>query len=345
MSATTQTTPPLFLIQSKVDQSDWVLTVKGSGSSRYVRLNHNSADESQLWLREEDAARGGFFLRNPFLDLCLRAGSSQGGGVTMAAKTMSDAELIWRKEGDADWGCLNKLSDWEQKLNIAGDGPYDDNSSIVQYEYDRGSDHEMWKLVQYEPNFGSTDVVYNEQSKAVVLGDPISAAVTNIENSSTTASVTTSVTLRTSVQKTMTHSVSDQTQHALTVAQKFGGKFSIDKVFEVSEEGSVTATRTTSRTVGDQTSNAETIDVSVSANVVVPAGKSYDVTLMVRHCTLTVPYTATITRRTVSGGAGTSYQINGTYQYTSAYRYDLKVTDKATQATVTNAVSQVAVQQ
>jgi hypothetical protein len=34
----------------------------------------------------------------------------------MAAKNMGDAEFIWRKEEGDNWGCLNKLSDWEQKL-------------------------------------------------------------------------------------------------------------------------------------------------------------------------------------------------------------------------------------
>ena len=68
--------PTLYVIQSKINSSDWVLTVKGD-SNYSLHLNHNTVDPRQLWVREEDAARGGFFLRNPFLDRCLRAGSSQ----------------------------------------------------------------------------------------------------------------------------------------------------------------------------------------------------------------------------------------------------------------------------
>src|SRR4030081_3367104 len=129
------------------------LTVKG-GSNYSLRLNHNTVDQRQLWVRQDDKGRGGFFLRNPFLDLCLRAGSSQGGNVTMAKKSMDDPEFIWVKERGDDWGCLHKISDSEQKLNVGGNGPYNENTPIIQYEYDKGSDHELWKLVQYDPEFG-----------------------------------------------------------------------------------------------------------------------------------------------------------------------------------------------
>jgi hypothetical protein len=95
-------------------------------------LNHNTVDQRQLWVREDDKGRGGFFLRNPFLDLCLRAGSSQGGNVTMAKKSMDDPEFIWVKERGDDWGCLHKISDSEQKLNVGGNGPYNENTPIIQ---------------------------------------------------------------------------------------------------------------------------------------------------------------------------------------------------------------------
>jgi hypothetical protein len=57
----------------------------------------------------------------------------------MAKKSMDDPEFIWHHEqGDDNWGCLNKHSDSEQKLNVRGDGPYDENTPIIQYGYDKG---------------------------------------------------------------------------------------------------------------------------------------------------------------------------------------------------------------
>lgn len=338
--------PTLYVIQSKINSSDWVLTVKGDSDNKYnLHLNHNSVDPRQLWVREDDAARGGFFLRNPFLDRCLRAGSSQGGQVTMAAKNMGDAEFIWRKEQGDNWGCLNKLSDWEQKLNVAGNGPYDENTSIIQYEYDRGSDHELWKLVQYDPNFGPTVVAYDEGGQHLALGAPIVADVTNLDNRSSTARLNATVTLHTTTQKTESHSVSDTTQNTFSVAQTFGAKFSVEKVFEVSESGTVTSTQSTSRTIGDQSTVSTAIDISASANIMVEPGKNYNVSLMARHCTLTVPYTATVTRRSVDGKPGASYTISGTYRYENAYRYDIVVVDASSGAAVPQAVSSPTIQQ
>ena len=335
--------PTLYVIQSKINSSDWVLTVKGD-SNYSLHLNHNTVDPRQLWVREEDAARGGFFLRNPFLDRCLRAGSSQGGTITMASKSMGDAELIWRKEQGDDWGCLNKLSDWEQKMNVAGNGPYDENTPIIQYEYDRGSDHELWKLVKYDPNFGPAVIIYEEGGQHLTLGDPITADVTNLDNRSSTARLNSTVTLRTTTQKTETHSVSDTTQNTLSLTQTFGAKFAIDKVFEVSESGSVTATQSTTRVIGDQSSVSDTIDISASANVMVEPGKNYNVSLMARHCTLTMPFTATITRRAIDGKPGASYTISGIYRFENAYRYDIVVADADNGAKVSQAVSSPTIQ-
>lgn len=335
--------PTLYVIQSKINNSDWVLSV--TGDNTYVHLDHNTVDPRQLWVREDDAARGGFFLRNPFLDHCLRAGSSQGGRVTVAAKSMGDAEFVWRKEQGDNWGCLNKLSDWEQKLNVAGNGPYNENTPIIQYEYDRGSDHELWKLVQYDPNFGPTTVNYDTGRQHLVLGEPITADVTNLDNRSSTARLNATVTLHTTTQKTETHSVSDTTENTLAVALTFGAKFSVEKVFEVSESGTVTETQSTSRTISDQSSVSTTIDVSASANIMVEPGKNYDVSLMARRCTLTVPYTATITRRAVDGKPGATYTITGTYRYDNAYRYDIVVVDVGNGTPVPHAASAPIIQQ
>jgi hypothetical protein len=334
----------LYVIQSKIGGSDWVLTVKGD-SNYSLRLNHNTVDQRQLWVREDDKGRGGFFLRNPFLDLCLRAGSSQGGNVTMAKKSMDDPEFIWVKERGDDWGCLHKISDSEQKLNVGGNGPYNENTPIIQYEYDKGSDHELWKLVQYDPEFGPTDITYDLTHRTVTLGDPIAAATTSVANRTSAGKTTESATLRVSAQSTITHSVSDTSQDTKGVAETFGGKFSVEKVFEVSASATVTETHSTGHTIGDTFSVGETIDVSASVNVTVEPGKSYDVLLMARHTIMTMPYSATITRKAADGTPGTAYTIHGTYQYKNAYRYDIAVTNVADGTPVTGAVSDLVIQQ
>ena len=48
----------LYVIQSKIGGSDWVITVKGD-SNYNLRLNHNTVDQRQLWVREDDKSLSG----------------------------------------------------------------------------------------------------------------------------------------------------------------------------------------------------------------------------------------------------------------------------------------------
>jgi hypothetical protein len=324
----------LYVIQSKIRNSDW-----GATEPLYqtVRLAHNTVDERQLWHREANAR--GFILSNPFLKRCLRAGQSQGGIVTLAGYDNADQEFIWEKERGEDWGCLHKISDSEQKLNVAGDGPYNENTPIIQYEYDHGSDHELWKLVKYDPQFGPTDVTYDMDHRTLTLGDPVAAASTKVTNATSAGKVTETATLSTSSQKSVTHSVSESTQDIAAVAVSLGAKISFEKEFEVSTTEQITTTHSTGTTKGDAFSTTKGITVTASVNVTVEPGKTYDVWLMARKCILTMPYTATITRKDAVGKRGKSYTINGTYKHENAYRYDILVTDVADGKPVANAVS------
>lgn len=318
----------LYVIQSKIRNSDWVLTATAPTATAplgVLRLGHNTVDQRQLWRLEENAR--GLVLRNPFLDLCLRAGKSQGGDVSMAKYDNADQEFIWVKERGDDWGCLHKISDSEQKLNVGGNGPYNENTPIIQYEYDKGSDHELWKLVQYDPEFGPSDITYDMTKRTLTLGEPVVGNATRVYNTTSTGKVVVTATVSVSTQKSITHSVSDATQNTMAVARTFGAKFSAEKVFEVSAGVTITETRSTGRTIGDTSGNSTTINATTSESITVEPGKAYDVWLMARRCTLTIPYTATIARKTIAGTPGESYPISGTYRYENAYRYDVLAAD------------------
>lgn len=319
-----------------------MLTVKGD-SNYSLHLNHNTVDPRQLWVREEDAARGGFFLRNPFLDRCLRAGSSQGGTITMASKSMGDAEFIWRKEQGDDWGCLNKLSDWEQKMNVAGNGPYDENTPIIQYEYDRGSDHELWKLVKYDPNFGPAVIIYEEGGQHLTLGGSDHSRRDEPRQPLLDCPVKLDCDL-----------AYNHAENRDPFGQRYHTEYLVahpDLWRQVRYRQGLRGQRERfgNRDAVDHASNRRPVfsqryDISASANVIVEPGKNYNVSLMARHCTLTMPYTATITRRAIDGKPGASYTISGIYRFENAYRYDIVVADADNGAKVSQAVSSPTIQ-
>ena len=338
--AGTNTTPQLYVVQSKVGNSDWVVTIKNSTpnisdwthQSSGLHIDHNAYSDAQLWMKEDDA-RGGFFLRAPTIEsstcptgICMRAGGSQGNGApTLVPKTMADPELIWRKEQGDDWGCLNKLPDWQQKLQLAGDGPYDENSQLCNYEYDNGSDHELWKLVPYTPQYSAASIVYGETQLS--KGDPITATSQVFVNHSATATADFTATLSTSQAQSHTHSVSDTSAKSLSVTQAIGAKFTIDKVLEVSETSTISATSSQSTTIGDQDTVSNTVTATTSVKVTVPPAKSYEVALLANRCTLVAPYTATLTRMKPDGSSGATYTISGQYTYSGAYRYEVAIYD------------------
>ena len=338
--AGTNAGPQLYVVQSKIGNSDWVLTIKNSApnitgwthQSSGLHIDHNSYSDAQLWMKEDDP-RGGFFLRAPTIEsssyptgICMRAGGSQGnGGPSLVPKTMADPELIWRKEQGDDWGCLNKLPDWEQKLQLKGDGPYNDSSELCNYEYDHGSDHELWKLVPYVPQYSAANFVYGEGQLS--KGDPITATSQVFVNHSATATADFTATLSTSQTKSHTHSVSTSSTNTLTLTQAIGAKFSIDKVLEVNETSTASRALSQSTAVGDQDTVTDTVTASTSVKVTVPPSKSYEVALLANRCTLVAPYTATLTRMKPDGSSGATYTINGQYTYSGAYRYEVAIYD------------------
>lgn len=345
-------TPQLYLVQSRIDNSDWVLTITHDGGAIVdwahddcaVHLGRNAYSDAQLWMKEDDA-RGGFFLRAPTIEataypggIVLRAGGSQGGGVALIKpKDLGDAEQIWRKE-DGDWSCLNKLADWEQKLQVLGNGPYNEGAFLGNYEYDGGSDHEMWKLVPYTPDYATATITYG--AGVLSKGDPITAASQKFSNHSATVASDFTATLSATRSTTHTHSVSDSSSKTFSLTQSIGAKFAIDKVFEVNETSTASASRTTSITIGDQDSVSESVTASSSVKVTVPAGKRYEVALVANKCTITAPYTAVLARKKPDGTAATAYTITGNYVYDGAYLYEVAVyelnADGSRRADVTN---------
>jgi hypothetical protein len=356
--AGTNAAPQLYVVQSKIGNSDWVLTIKNGAANisdwthqdSGLHIDHNSYSDAQLWMKEDDP-RGGFFLRAPTIEsstyptgICLRAGGSQGdGGPTLVPKTMADPEMIWRKEGGDDWGCLNKLPDWEQKLQLSGDGPYDGNSQLCNYEYDGGSDHELWKLVPYVPQYSAANIIYAEGQLS--KGDPITATSQVFVNRSATATADFTATLSTSQTQSHTHSVSNTSSNTLTLTQAIGAKFSIEKVLEVNETSTASRALSTSTAIGDQDTISDTVTATTSVKVTVPPSKSYEVALLANRCTLVAPYTATLTRMKPDGSAGATYTIKGQYTYSGAYRYEVAIYDvDASGNRIANVTQQAATQ-
>lgn len=327
----------LYVIQSKIGNSNWALAVRNNTypdadimdwkhEDCSVHLARLTNSDAQLWIKEEDD-RGGFLLRAAFLDcqaypqgIYLRAGGSQASGpVTLVPNDGTDPEFIWNKEGGDGWGCLNKLPDSEQKLQVQGDGPYDESSKICNYEYDRGSDHELWKLIPRISDYTDTVVEYGKTT--ISPGAPFTAASGVIENT-TGATTDVGTSLSTTRTTSYSHSVSHESSTTYSVTQSLGVTFKIKKVMEIEEQTSFTWATTNSTITGDEESVSESTTVTTDVTLSdVKAGKRYEVVIQANKATLTAPYTATLHHKRADGSVGQPFTISGVYTYDGAYQY------------------------
>jgi len=128
--------------------SDFVLTATTEGR---VRIAPRAArvDSRQLWCPVEDG-RGGYLIYNQGSQSFLRRNAPQGGEVELAGLDFADTRLLWHNDsfGDGTWCGITMFGDHEQKLTLAGNGPYDESTPIILWEYSGGAAKESWQWVK-----------------------------------------------------------------------------------------------------------------------------------------------------------------------------------------------------
>ena len=138
-----------FYIMSRLDNSNWVLTLTPQGA---VVMRHLTSTNDQLWKATPDP-RGGSFLTHVGTGLVLAyqlqrsfpEGETPGGPLLSANLDTADPKQLWRCE-DLGFGSsgINAFLDWERKINIYHSDP---NGTVGLYKWDNGS-NEKWILFQ-----------------------------------------------------------------------------------------------------------------------------------------------------------------------------------------------------
>jgi hypothetical protein len=294
-----------FYIMSKINRSNWVLTITPQGA---VVLRPLTSTIDQIWTATPDP-RGGAILRHIDTGLVLACGLVKVFGMQFPAGPLkaenlssSDATQLWRAEDLGDnWAGINTLLNWEAKINVYGS---DVHGTIGVFHWDGGADNEEWRLV---PELGAVtvDSVEYDMAKAVAdLGLPPShCAITTVDNTLGGTPVTSTYSLARTVttQRSITNSQSDTTGHKYT--QTFSVKGGIDKVIEVSASASFEESDSKTISLTDQKTNTETVTDTISTQVNVPAGKKYAYHVVVYYGKVNVPYTAHSTFQSTTTGA------------------------------------------
>jgi hypothetical protein len=315
--------PIAFYIQSEVHNSDWVLARNAQGK---VRLAHKDGSIGQLWMREDDP-RGGFFLVNAETNEVLHQTRPQGGEVALKAKSLGDSSMLWRQEAYRGvWSGLNAFSDWEQKLNLAGNGPYNENSVPILWEYSNKSPNECWQLIPDTGLITLESITYDMSQAQVSRVEPFLCKGTSIDNRLRTVPVTTAVELARSVNVTRQFSYSESVAKSLKIAEKLGVKINIKDIVEVSPEVSSEQSTTTTTTYLEQTAQGTTTSDKVTVSVQVPAGAHYQFMVRVAYGKVSVPFTAKVSR-VLPTGATQIDTVHGVYTNVNSINYDIVAVD------------------
>lgn len=294
-----------FYIMSKINRSNWVLTVTEKGA---VVLQALTSTVDQIWTATPDP-RGGAILRHVGTGLVLACSVTKifgmqipGGPLKAVNLDTADSTQLWRAEDLGDnWCGINTLLNWEGKINVYGSNVH---GTIGIFHWDGGADNEEWRLVT-ELGEVTVDSVDYDMTKAVAdLGMPPShCAITTVDNTLGGKDVSSTYSLARTVttQRSITTSESNTTGHKYT--QTFSIKGGIEKVVEVSASASFEESDSKTISLTDQKTNTETVTDTISTQVSVPAGKKYAYHVVVYYGKVSVPYTAHMTFQSSTVGA------------------------------------------
>ena len=109
-------------------------------------LNHD--DDLQLWERRSTRNGKGYALINKKRGKCLaRPNGIMGAGLVLAGLDQIETSdlAVWRDDTvQGTYNAINSYADWEQKIHIAGSGPYKAGNPLISWEWSKAAVNELW---------------------------------------------------------------------------------------------------------------------------------------------------------------------------------------------------------
>jgi hypothetical protein len=328
-----------FYIQSKVNLSNWALTVEdGLIKTRPIQGNVNF-----LWTAKEDP-RGGSVLTNigsglvltaQLVDVILPLGNLPGlnlkaPGGPLLAKVFDPAESLqlFRAEVlDGPWRAINSLQNWEKKVNVFGS---DLNGTIGLYQWDGGAPNEEWLLVEETTQVETVSIVYHKDLAKIDLSLPPTfgdASPWDNRQGKVPLTGSTTITSTATDSRQITNSTSDTTGKKYT--QTFSVKGGIGKVFEVTASGSFEESSSKTISYSHQSTHTTTETITKVVNYDVPPGKKYKYQMVIHSGRCEVPYTAHMKFQSavVSGSQPVFFDTEGVFTGVNETESDVVIAD------------------
>jgi len=163
------------LVSKAASGSGKSLVITASADGTAVKVSAPVGSDLQLWDRRPVKSGQGFALISKARpSLCIARGPGQPTVLKDVALIDTDDSCVWRDDSvPGRFNAINSWTDWELKLNMAGNPPYaDKDNTLIVYPWAAGANNELWRQnkATYDLVGGSDDWALNTVSEAIYRG-------------------------------------------------------------------------------------------------------------------------------------------------------------------------------
>lgn len=288
--------PDYRMIVSKAQTQDGKTLVLaatgGTDNNVYVQLQARGDDpqfDLQIWERRPTRDGKGYLLINKAKGTCLaRANHHNGSPLILVGTDQIETNdfLVWRDDTvPGTYNAINSYTDWEQKINIPGNGPYKPGQSLMTWEWSGAGNNELWRQLPYLKSVELTKIVFDIDAGEILDRAPVVVATQTVTNLSSieqeqSVTLTYATTHRYNFTRERGLKVSDSIEFkaGLPIIGQSKIKIAVEGHWKYTEE--------------NETSTQEQVEVLVPVKI--PPGSSIQVSALVLSGKLDVPYTATL---------------------------------------------------
>jgi hypothetical protein len=169
-------TPQYVSLISKASSgSGKALVMTAAAQGNAVRVSATTGHDLQLWDKRPVKGGQGFVLINKARPtLCIARGPAQPVVLKETSQIDTDDSCVWRNDAvPGSYNAINSWTDWELKLNMAGNPPYADQDNVlIAYPWAKGAPNELWResKATYNLVVGTDDRALNTLSEAIYRG-------------------------------------------------------------------------------------------------------------------------------------------------------------------------------
>jgi len=225
---------------------------------------------------------------------------------------------MWRDE--PAFGGINSYADWEQKINIPGNGPYVDGQRLVTWGYSGGASNETWYYVQDAVTTELVSLNFKEDEGKILQLPPVLFHTQIIENNSDAKQEN----METSYTTAIADNYSFSEENGLKLSMSAG--ISV-KLPEIGVGMKVTYKEEASFSFSTKTATSTSRTMTVTFNPPVAPRSKVQCQAIVLNGQLDIPYTAVV-KYTYPGKAPVQRSIAGIFTRVNAWHIE-STTSKA----------------